>query len=575
MASEITVSFEDGSIFNGFASSLAKNGETTYYFDIDKPFRVQVSEDGSITLQQYKNTNGSWYNINIIKKVEITPISGGGGGDVTIEYLQKNYYSKTEIDETLKEYVLSIDLETILKTYVTLEYLKENYTTTIDINAKLENYVLSVDLETILKAYITLAYLEQNYYNKTYIDNLVFDTGVTLQYLQANYYSKTETDGKYVKKSGDTMTGALVFDYDNYKLSILSDRLTIESIDESTKETTRLLQLYRNNVNVYQGNIYMRLGGTGSLSGASINNNGFFIYDSNNISIGYMQQENNRGTVGLHIFNNSRIVLHSGKPGTVEPFIQLQEDGINGYNDAILKINALLVSTNKVTFNSDINSNAAATFNKGLTSKGNILVDSTSSNSQTTISPNNIRIESDTNYTTYNADAIYIYKGSSLDVAIRSNRGVDVYNGGSMIIHGGTGDKQTAYTYLGFNTYNLDNNDTWSMNMGNSRFEFRNAYTAIFYSNNLMRLQAGNSLTLSDNDGTIVVRNATKALNNAFFGDYFLNALNALLKQIQDNIKATSPAYQIVSAINFDSQDYGGGFAAGGGSSRGGGVGRR
>lgn len=469
MAKEITATFQNGGIFNGFANSYTINGETTYYFDIDKRYRVAVTDDGQIVNQQYQNTNGAWYNINIITKIEINDISGGGSGDVTLEYLQKNYYTKTE------------------------------------------------------------------------------------------------TDNRYVKKSGDTMTGALFFKFDGYRLSILSNKLTIES-GEGTY--TRLLQLYNNNVNVYRGNINMRLGAAGSSIGTTINNNGFYVYDSNGTDIGYMQQENNRGTVGIHIFNNSRIVLHSGKPGTVEPFIQLQENGINGYYDAILKINALMTTTNKVTFNSEINSNAAAIFNQGLTSKGNILVDSTSSNSQTTISPNNIRIESDTNYTTYNAGAIYMYKGSTLDVAMRVSRGVDVYNGGSMIIHGGTGDKQTAYTYLGFNTYNLTSNDTWSINMGNARFELRNAYTAIFYSNNLMRLQAGTQLAMVDSGGSIVVSNIIKALNNAFYGEEFLKALNKVFLFIFNKIGGA--VY-----YEFPSQNYGGGITAGGGSSRGGGVGRR
>src|SRR5699024_8816984 len=95
MAKEITATFQNGGIFNGAASSYTINGETIYYFDIDKRYRVTVTDDGQIISQQYQNTNGAWYNINIITKIEIKDISS----DVTIEYLKNNYYTKNEGDD--------------------------------------------------------------------------------------------------------------------------------------------------------------------------------------------------------------------------------------------------------------------------------------------------------------------------------------------------------------------------------------------------------------------------------------------------------------------------------------------
>lgn len=96
MAKEIIVTFQNGGIFDGVANSYTLNGEITYYFDIDRRYRVAVTDDGRIVSQQYQNTNGAWYNINIITKIKIKDISGNS--EVIIEYLKENYYTKSESD---------------------------------------------------------------------------------------------------------------------------------------------------------------------------------------------------------------------------------------------------------------------------------------------------------------------------------------------------------------------------------------------------------------------------------------------------------------------------------------------
>lgn len=94
MASEIKVTFEDGGIYDGFASTYTLGNDVTYYFSFDRDYRVQLDSSGEITLQEYRNA-GAWYSIDIITAVALTEIqSGGGSGDVTKEWVQDNFVLK-------------------------------------------------------------------------------------------------------------------------------------------------------------------------------------------------------------------------------------------------------------------------------------------------------------------------------------------------------------------------------------------------------------------------------------------------------------------------------------------------
>ena len=92
MAKEITVTFEDGGVFEGFANTYTLNNEVTYYFSFDRDYRVQLTND-AITLQEYRNA-GAWYPIDIITAFAVTEISGTGGGDVTKEWVNQNFVKK-------------------------------------------------------------------------------------------------------------------------------------------------------------------------------------------------------------------------------------------------------------------------------------------------------------------------------------------------------------------------------------------------------------------------------------------------------------------------------------------------
>lgn len=92
MAKEITVTFEDGGVFEGFANTYTLNNEVTYYFSFDRDYRVQLT-DNNITLQEYRNA-GAWYPIDIITNFAISEISGTGGGDVTKDWVNQNFVKK-------------------------------------------------------------------------------------------------------------------------------------------------------------------------------------------------------------------------------------------------------------------------------------------------------------------------------------------------------------------------------------------------------------------------------------------------------------------------------------------------
>ena len=155
MAKEITVTFEDGGIFEGFANTYTLNNEVTYYFSFDRDYRVQLNND-AITLQEYRNA-GAWYPIDIITNFAVTEISGTGGGDVTEDWVIQNFQPKGD-------YLTKLEAS---KIYVTKEYAEQNFITQLTLNEILKQYLKITD----------------------YIERMKL----------------------YVKRSGDTMTGPLKF----------------------------------------------------------------------------------------------------------------------------------------------------------------------------------------------------------------------------------------------------------------------------------------------------------------------------------------------------------------------------
>lgn len=462
---EITVTFENGGVFNGAANSFTLDNLITYYFTIDKNYRVQVNANTkAIELQEYQNTNGAWYGIDIITAVSVQEVQSGGG-DVTKEYLEENYYSKDE------------------------------------------------------------------------------------------------TDGRYVRKAGDTMTGSLSF-----KFTSNGDYLQISNntISFRTPDEKYYMQFYRNNINVYNGNVIMR--DTTELNSNTltmITKDGLYIYDNQNKWIGGLQQENNRAYTALHIFNSGRVVMHTGAPSTVEEYMQISGGNFNLYNASdtgAIRFNSSVIATANFTTNSRLNAYGSNYFN-GLNIQDGYA----------------IRIGLSNSYMHVGSQAINIYSSGQKSCEFSNSRGVELYGGKAVILHSDYNiqGKHTAYNWNNMTIYNFSSSDEWvfwlnaaSVNWYCQRF--------LAYATGTARIQSsGSDAELAGSVGTITANNAPKALNNEFFSNNFLNALNLFLEYMQDNIKTSVPNYRKVNEISFNSETFGGGFQAGGGSSRGGGVGRR
>ena len=464
---EITVTFENGGVFNGSANSFTLDNLITYYFAIDKNYRVQVNANTlAIELQEYQNTNGAWYGIDIITAVSVQEVQSGGtgGGDVTKEYLEENYYSKDE------------------------------------------------------------------------------------------------TDDRYVRKAGDTMTGSLSF-----KFTSNGDYLQISNntISFRTPDKKYYMQIYRNNINVYNGNILMR--DTTELNSNTltmITKDGLYIYDNQNKWIGGLQQENNRAYTALHIFNSGRVVMHTGAAGTTEEFMQISGANFNLYNatdTGAIRLNAAVIIS-KLTTTGQLNAQGANYFN-GLVVRTNYT----------------IKVGEGDRYSLIDSSSTTIYASGRKTCEFSDSRGVELYGGKAVILHSDYNiqGKHTAYNWNNMTIYNFTSSDEWvfwlnaaSVNWYCQRF--------LAYATGTARIQSsGSDAELAGSAGTITANNAPKALNNEFYSQNFLNALNLFLENMQDNIRSAAPGYSTVNEVTFSGETFGGGFQAGGGSSRGGGVGRR
>lgn len=462
---EITVTFENGGVFNGSANSFTLDNLITYYFAIDKNYRVQVNADTmAIKLQEYQNTNGAWYGINVITAVSVQEVQSGGSGDITKEYLEENYYSKNE------------------------------------------------------------------------------------------------TDDLYVRKAGDTMTGSLSF-----KFTSNGDYLQISNstISFRTPDEKYYMQIYRNNINVYNGKVIMR--DTTELNSNTltmITKDGLYIYDNQNKWIGGLLQENSRAYTALHIFNNGRIAMHTGGANTTEEFMQISGANFNLYNatdTGAIRLNAAVIIP-KLTTTNQLNAQGANYFN-GLVVRTNYA----------------IKVGEGDRYSLIDSSSTSIYASGRKTCEFSDSRGVELYGQRAIILHNdyNISGKHTAYNWNNITSYNMSTSDEFNLWLNNNTINFY-CYRFLVYGNYLVELRSTNSDTsIHGSQGYVSANNAPKALNNEFYSQNFLNALNLFLEYMQDNIKSSVPNYSRVNEISFNNETFGGGFQAGGGSSRGGGVGRR
>lgn len=474
---EITVTFENGGVFNGSANSFTLDNLITYYFTIDKNYRVQVNANTmAIELQEYQNTNGAWYGINIITAVSVQEAQG----DVTKEYLEEHYYNKTEVDSKIS---------------------------------------------SIPGSDVTKEYLEKNYYSKAQVDQIA-----------GRFYTKDEADGRYVRKAGDTMTGPLnITNSAGYKAKFEANSWTIFD-----PENVTLLNVYNNNVNVYMsGGVYIKQGSTGSASIIRMTINGFYIYNPDGEWVGSLAQENNYAICALHMFNNSRIAMHTGKPNTTERFLQINGSEFHLYNN---------VDYGTFSFYGPMVVNDKLTVQQALNAQGQ-----------------------------FNANGITIHRGS---VHIYDGNDLHLFNGGNLFLHTGAPNTTEKYVSISGNQMSINNvgSGTYGFNVfTNGSFITVTGGISLFLDGMSFDAQDASRIQFRTNLNNVFnVDKYAGAMNSNFYGgSQFISALNIFLERLQSNIKSVAPSFSQVAEVKFDSENFGDGWAAGGGTSRGGGVGRR
>lgn len=533
MASEITVTFSDGGIYNGSANSYTKGGITTYYFEFDKKYRVQLGALNAITLQQYKNTNGAWYDINIISSVNVQSIS------VDLS----DYYTKSQADNKF-----------------------------LDKNA-LDDYYTKKQCDA------------------RFLQSVSFD----------NYYTKADCDGRFVNKSGDTMTGTLYFSTDNSRSYINGSTLNFYKGNDTS---TILLQLYNGTI-FMNGRLYLAdnipAGQTPenyfqlSINGMYRNNNytqpfnfncpvalrgrvdlfSTLYVRSNDDSVAYIWNNNGH----LTAYKNHAFTINDAEFNSSGNSIQFVNDGfyaspLHFYSTTILNANlianAQITSYSSISVDPSSGSGANTVINAGTITTYTSLNNNNAQRSIITGAGIYNRMDYSSTYVwlRYNYQRYVVSGVTTMEIA---NGGIDIYNGAYITYHSGRAGVTEQYTRMnnaGLTMYNANYNNGFTINTGTGRFEITGAETITMNASNLIHATAGTTLTLTDSGGAIVVKNIIQALNNAFYGEEFLNALNKVFLFIFNKIGG-SVYYE------FPSQNYGGGFSAGGGSSRGGGVGRR
>lgn len=480
---EITVTFENGAVFNGAANSLTLDNVSTFYFHADLYYRVQVDlETLAILLQEYQNTNGAWYGIDTITQVAVTEIKAEG--DVTKDYLEQNYYNKQQTNNQIKD--------------------------------TLQDYYTKQQVDDLIAqgggGEVTKDYLDQNYYNKAQVDQIA-----------GRFYNKTESDGRYVHKAGDTMTGPLIItNSEGYKAKFEANSWTIYNTEDIAT-----LNLYNNNVNLYNsGGVYIKQGTTGSASLIRMTVNGFYIYDPDGEWVGSLAQENNYAICALHMFNNSRIAMHSGKPNTTERFLQINNSEFHLYNNVdygAFHFYGPTVVEDKLTVQGQLNANGRTNH------RGDIYI-----------------------YDRW----LYQYQSNKCTVQISNE--IHIYNGARLVLHSGakdTAEETTNITYSGLSKYYPTGNRAgFNINVGEGALYL----TSTIYNGTGVRINCPNGhYTLTDGSQSVTGTGLYRTVNDTYYSYNMLNALNTFLEYLQNNIKSAVTTFNKVSIIDFDPLNWG------------------
>lgn len=257
----IEVTFTDGSVVTTYATTINE----WYYFYSDKRYRFTRGTGTNVVLQQYQpiGTNMAWYDINIIQSVDVQqfdPSTSGGGA------MPDDVYTKEEVNRL--------------------------------IDAAVDEVMVNIDkiVEEKVNEAVSIA-------------------------LGENYYTKQESDGKFVKKSGDTMTGALyIRNGDNYFYC------------DGNQST-----LFGENYNVYMNpdDGFGITNKTGKYMARTTNDGHMHLYNadqSKHIDILY----DNAKVYGSSAYSfNTTLQVPSSASFLISGAIRLQSSGINRYGNDI------------------------------------------------------------------------------------------------------------------------------------------------------------------------------------------------------------------------------------------------
>lgn len=507
MAKEIKVTFDNGGVYEGFANTYTLDNSITYYFSFDRDYRVQLTNN-AITLQEYRNA-GAWYPIDIITKFELAEISGGGTGDATQQWVKDNFVLKS--GDTMSG-ALKFDFGA----GVVFRIEPATSTNRVAVTGNGGFYWENDDkkrtfsiISSTGSATLNLYKIASNSSNIRFRDFEFGNSGNTREISYSRIYN-SDTNNTWLM-SGKFQTDNNWF----FKAGVYFDTWAYW---RSNDIINTIIQ----------------------------NNGGIRIYNGQNLAVHEMARDADSNYYSAYKYNGRDTVSNVGG--------QDPQYRIIGYNNFVDSMECY----NKITIKTEGENTARLILSKGYLN--------TYSNS------NHRKIYIGTNLTMYddNAKAQYL---------LSTNR-FDIYNGNAVICHngaggGGTDDVQATFQYNGVRTYNYSNNEFAINSGGTIRIESSNGLNA--HSGQGMNLSSDRTVSISHgagagydiilinpNGGSVNLTTLYAACNNTFYSESMLNALNACLGHIFDNI-----GHKYYVAFSETS------YSTGGGTSRGGGVGRK
>lgn len=509
MAKEIKVTFEDGGVYEGFANTYTLDNSITYYFSFDRDYRVQLTNN-AITLQEYRNA-GAWYPIDIITKFELAEISGGGGGtgDVTQQWVKDNFVLKS--GDTMSG-ALKFDFGNGVVFRIEPDTTAKRVDVTGNGGFYWENdekkRAFSI-LSSSSSASINI-YKVNNNYGGIWFRNYEYGSSGTYRGFSYSRIYNSDTNNTWLM-SGKFQTNNNWF----FKAGVYFDTWAYW---RSNDIINTIIQ----------------------------NNGGIRVYNDMNIVVHEMGYDAEANYYSVYKYNGRDTVSFVGG--------QDPQYRITGYNNFASSVECY----DKITIKTEGENTARLILSKGY-----------------------LNVYSNTNKRrAYFGTNIAIYDDNEKTQYLLSTNRFDIYNSNAVICHngaggGGTDDVQAAYQYDGIRTYNYSKHQL-SINSGGSiRLESNNSFTA--HSNQGMNLNSDRTVSISHgagagydiilinpNGGSVNLTTLYAACNNTFYSESMLNALNACLGHIFDNI---GHKYY----VEFSGTSY----STGGGASRGGGVGRK